>query len=401
MNLVKIFLVLSLVGNAVLAGWLVTERRPAHLGATTVAVNGIEKFEQPPHPKPGAMESRDLVGSRSDGSFWRTGNLAEIAKFLREQGAPREVVAFALIGLTREELSRNWLGVLHPGGLKRWQIGTANMTTEKMAKWQELKVEREERLRSILGPDYDLAILEGDPERRLKWGALSAEKITQLARLADDYFKIEREANYGTNFTAAAKTVELRVDSEFERDVRAVLSPTEAAEYLAFNSPFSKHVQSTLALSGADVDETTYLALYRALADARAEFARNGASAIEAALQPAAYLLSEAKAASGHLDSEAVVKIGKARYQDFRETEPFLRAAGVGADKRLECYLEMLRVIPSLLGQQAPTALQAQGEQSAIRLYESLTSLMREEDRRKFDATTAGRILRAKGNIGR
>lgn len=317
------------------------------------------------------------VGTDATSSAERWHSPAEIDAWLKSSGAPLNLRYAVLNYLMMEKYKGAITAVRFPTGMKRWQRGNTPPSPEQREKMTALRHQQQQELEAIFGADYAKARF--GPEIEAESG-IPAEKRVEMERIIRDY--METRMNLGPGNTAKERSL---LDSEMQKDLAKVLSPAEFELYQAYESQEGSRLQQSMR--GLDVDDETYLRIFRAAAAAKATSSESTTGSGITLDQLAAIEKSAGADIAGHIAAN--------QNSTFREIGSLYTAAGLPSGAMLERYriwsqfhADAPQFQPGVSGQLSEAQLAL-----ARSYYERLTEGLSAEARAQFDRTRTGAFM--------
>ena len=221
MKFIPLLLALSLAANAALV-WLLGRAAPEPAVAVSSASASATTAAATPSGR-GRAEAAKMA------AVAKTGNLTPVA--LRDRltalGFPEDVIRSVVRAVIEEPRLARARELYAAEARQAWWRGPVNSTPEQARELRGLsRAEREEILR-VLGPlgcVYD--------EHLERYSFLPAEKAARLAVLQRDYAEMRRDlADSAAAGNADARERQKLLAAEYERDLAALLSPGERAQF--------------------------------------------------------------------------------------------------------------------------------------------------------------------------
>jgi hypothetical protein len=253
---------ISFILNIVLVALVAFMVSRADRGLTASKSIKVEPTLQAQTPTKSANEADNNKGrveakvdsAPSYAAIWQ-GSTADLYQQLKAWGAPNEIIVEILFAKDRIDYTRaKRLEILYPSGLNRWSAGP-QPSREAMAKLNEMYASRREILRQIMGPDFDTVQAESDTIQRLKWGNIPGDKIAEVQKIKEQYDSLAIRNNLATGISKNAVRAAALINEEFSEDIRGVLTPSEAEDFLTYNSPAALTLQKDLSRAGIVVEE--------------------------------------------------------------------------------------------------------------------------------------------------
>jgi hypothetical protein len=300
---------------------------------------------------------------------------ADINAWLKESGAPLNV-RYALLNFLMMEKHKEAITALRfPAGMKRWQRGSTPPTPEQGEKIAALQRQQQQELQALFGADYAKARFGAEAERE---SGIATEKRVEMDRIARDY--METRMKLGAGSSAKERAL---LESEMQRDMAAILTPQEFETYQAYESPEGNNLQRSMR--GLDVDDETYLKIFRIVTASKDAEARPGSQ------------ISENQLAAIEKDVVADVAAHIAANQNatFREISTLYSAAGITSSAMLERYRiwNQFHADP----RQFQIGISGQLDEAQLALarsyYDRLTDGLSTEARAQFDRTNTGKFM--------
>ncbi|HUR60483.1 MAG TPA: hypothetical protein VM029_22360 [Opitutaceae bacterium] len=129
---------------------------------------------------------------------------------------------------------------------------------------QQIYRDRARMLRELLGPDSFAYAADPTAAQRRQYGELPKFKIDQVERINEDYAEMTsqvRAATQGIMLPEDREKLAL-LESEKRKDLAAILTPAELADYEMRTSPITMRMRGALTLM--DATEAEFRALYQA-----------------------------------------------------------------------------------------------------------------------------------------
>lgn len=246
-SLLLSLLALSLAANAGLA--LHALRRPALAAAPSAAA-----------PQPVATAKAPSRALAPDASS-NPDDLRAVAADLRAAGLPESLVRRVLQAIVADEFAQRRLAIYDDAATPFWK--NASPTPEQNRAMRALDRERGALL-------ADLGLGRSPEEvaaRRRHFGDLSDAKLAALEKVQQDYNELrqdlfDQQRNGGGSRSQNSGVQMKLLDDEFRRDVEALLTPAEKAEYDLRSSETANRLRSQVRQ--LDLTEQEYRALFAA-----------------------------------------------------------------------------------------------------------------------------------------
>ena len=269
------------------------------------------------------------------------GEPKELIERLRGAGFPPHVLRTVASQLVREQLADRQLALLANLPTREYWTSSFNsywVNPEFRAGQHEIALERRERLKELLGADYESPDLSRDSLANLarRYGPLDAEKIGQLHELEGDYrdLRMQLVTGEGTGVRLPADNESLKLlDAELRRDLETLLTPAELEEYDRRNSPTTENLRRRL--SDVDLTEDEYHALYQLQKSFDDRYTANYMGGVVLPNTPE--FARERRAAQEELNASIADLIGPERAAEFERSGDF----SYQRLKRVVQYLEL------------------------------------------------------------
>ena len=173
----KTFLLLFIILALALVGIIFRPTPDRTISPTVIELNNV--VTNPGIPKD--IQTTALKESKEISKIWY-GDKTVLFNQLKAWGAPDDVIVAVMFANFRKEDAGRRLAILYPKGIKRWS-NSASLDRDSQVKLGELYSKRREEVRQLMGPDFDLTLLDDDPMRRLKWGNLSNEQAVKVKQI--------------------------------------------------------------------------------------------------------------------------------------------------------------------------------------------------------------------------
>jgi hypothetical protein len=254
-------------------------------------------------------------------SLWSQFDSADLPTLiarLRTAGFPDHAIRGALQALLNERHEARLDALHRQHDRPYWKAADLAVDTALRREQRKLEAERSRLDREILGPlKFDDAYYAA---RRRDYGELPASKIDQLDRLNADYNDLEFDARVGANSIVLPDDREKLafLDREKRKDLAALLSPEELAEYDVRTSPIISRLSSTFGVFRATEEEfRSILDIHRSLENALYPYSRLPPSSAEDRDARA----NAQAAAQAEMDSRLRATLGDQRYAEFARAQ--------------------------------------------------------------------------------
>ncbi|MDQ5979059.1 MAG: hypothetical protein QG602_2033 [Verrucomicrobiota bacterium] len=369
---------LSLIANiALVAGVTYLVLRPSAPRESEKAASPTAVVVQPAatSPAPAAVDFNVGLDAMYPAERWQSP--ADIDAWLKSSGAPLNLRYAVLNYLMMEKYKGAITAVRFPTGMKRWQRGSSPPTPEQREKMTALRQQQQREMEAIFGADYAKARFGAESEVE---SGIPAEKRVEMDRVVRDY--METRMNLGPGNTAKERAL---LDSEMQKDLAKILTPEEYELHQAYESQEGSRLQQSMR--GLDVDDETYLRIFRAAAAAKAASPENRTGSGITLEQLAAIEKSAGAEIAGHIAAN--------QNSTFREISTLYASAGIPSGALLERYriwnqfhAEAQQFQTGLSGRLTEAQL-AQARSYYHRLTEGLSA----EARAQFDRTNTGKFM--------
>lgn len=369
-----VLLSLSLVANVALLGGV------AYLVLTSPAPQSINKIEaedtrnlpkpaSPSHVAPAPLSAVTVPAPAP----WQSP--ADIQAWLRSTDAPLAVRYAVADAMIQQKYKAAYEAVRFPPGMKRWQRSATRPTPEQIDQQSALRTQQEEEMKQLLGADY-IQARYGEAEER---SGLPAEKIAEINRVGRDYMDARRKL--GTD--GMRPDVSRLMEAEMSADLRRILTPAEYDLHQAYESQEGQQLQR--ALAGLDIDDETYLRVYRAVAEVKAGNKQPGYAPN--------VRLEEIGAIEKAVGPEIAAHITMNQDATYREIGALYPTGSLPATAMLDKYQTWLQFYKATQGWGPNTQL-SDSHLTLVRSYrDRLTEGLSDADRTKFDRTRTGMLM--------
>lgn len=308
----------SLLGNITLAAILL--HQPDRTAPGQSHVDARADAAAAPAGRP--QEQNETVDSRGDGAAgWRAlrdDDLATFTRNLRAAGLADYLVR-AIITAEIDERFRAREEALAPKRprLRYWQVDTTRKPLETRLARLDLNREKERLRHALLGDDPD----EVDPDN-----PIPAEKWALAKMISEDYDALiseVRQPQWGPTLPSERAMLE-KLEAERRRELAALLTPEELAEYEFRTSPDLLQLRYTLA--HFDATESEFRAIYalrRAFEDEinrRPDFGRRDGESSEERRKRIETAMERRQEAEQKLEEDLRAALGDERYQAYRRS---------------------------------------------------------------------------------
>lgn len=230
----------------------------------SLVVNGLLwwKLQLPPEPAspagfssmPVSRPREPMEAAASIGRGWEQVNAAaalpdQIAA-LRQAGVAEEIVTCIVLAQVEMQFARRKAEIFYPEKTPFWKMGAAHHSQLKPILDEEASLAKELLGESVANP-VDLHAMEN----QLRYARIDPEKVQSIQAIESDYGAVREMLEKGR--PDARVTQYLLMDAERTKDLQALLSPEELAEYERRNSPASVNLGRELrdqAVSEQDFD---------------------------------------------------------------------------------------------------------------------------------------------------
>jgi hypothetical protein len=248
-------------------------------------------------------------------------DLAAFAAKLRAAGLSERVVR-AILSAQIDEQFRVREAALLPAKKKLqswWQTDTTPVPLQTRLVQLALRREKSRLRWIVLGLDPDAPSEEDSP--------LSAEKLSLARMITGDYEAIRREG-FQTRLLMPAEREQLdALQAEKRRELAAVLSPTELADYEMRTSPAVADMRERL--HGFDATDAEFPAIF--------DYFKNYGAAAKTGLNAAVEQELE-KPARAALGEERFAEFARAKSYDFRNLSSLAARAGLAPQAAVEVF---------------------------------------------------------------
>lgn len=388
-------LIASVVLNVVLIGFVVSARLKAVGQPNSAVVADTQShamLASPTETKPN-VQIPEVETAKTYAAFW-SGRTEDLFKQLKAWGAPNYLIVDILFSHDRHNFIQDKrLEILYPNGVKRW-AGPPRSGSEVMSKLDDLYSKRRAELRKIMGPEFDVVLAEADPVQRIKWGNLSDEKVAGVKKIQEQYDSLATKTRgIHTGLSKDGIQASTLLNSEFAADIRTVLSPAEAEDFLTFNSPAALTLQKELSRAGVEVDEASYRTLLQKSAELRSDLL-NG----ENGNRLYANVVKETQLHESVLGVEGALMLATSKMSNFQAIDTVLSADGLDAPTRLNLYYEYMQATMKIsdaqqLMEKNPAAGKAQAMAEGTRLYDLFVTKLSPQKLEQLKKSREGQLL--------
>lgn len=339
------------------------------------------------------QEMGEAAISKSYEAVWE-GSTSDLLKQLRAWGAPNYMIVDILFAHDRHHyLKDRRLEILYPNGAKRW-AGQPQSGKNIIAQLDALYSQRREELRQLVGPAFDVVLAESDPVQRLKWGNLRNDQVAEIKKIKEQYDSLAlKNGGYTSSLGIDSIRMSALVDAEFSTDIRIVLNPAEAEDFLTYNSPAALALQKELSRAGVEVDEETYLSLLKRNADFRAELlkADNGSRLYE-------NVVKSIQMYESVLGAERALALAASNMSNFQAIDVVLSSDGLDPATRLNIYYEYMQTTMKItdaqeLMEKNPSVAQLHWATEGARFYQLLSSTLSPQKLEQLMKSREGRLI--------
>jgi hypothetical protein len=266
MKLSTVLLVGSLAAN--LAGavaWVAFSSPPAASVDQTTTAESKKAAAKAPVSGAAAAASAALAKTWS---HVETSDLRALIARLRAADFPPSVIRAIVAQQLQEQFAdrrKAIIGEAQP--FEYWKssglFNNAYTNDPKMrAALRDLAREQTNQMKELLGPDATEEDLSGGWRRR-QFGNLSKEKVDQVNQVTQDYFDLESQVRTAANGMVLKEDRDnlAYLAEEKKKDLAAVLTPEELADYELHSSQTTNRLRTQLA--GMDLTEDQFKAIYQ------------------------------------------------------------------------------------------------------------------------------------------
>jgi hypothetical protein len=250
---------LSIAGNAAL-GFLAMRRS----AATSTGDFSPGAANSATATRPGASASsakstaaltHPIAAARTDDDF------KSVLQSLRDAGLPEEVIRQVGYALVAQEVDRRRRAIFDFSAIPYWR--RTSPSPDQQRAMRELEKSRREMIAALGLPP---SAFETAAQKR-QFGDLPADKLTALQRIQQDYSEMQQDLwmppREGTAMTPEQRNAQMKLlREEQQRDIAALLSPTELQEYELRSSDTANRLRNQLR--SVEVSEQEYRTLFAA-----------------------------------------------------------------------------------------------------------------------------------------
>jgi RNA polymerase sigma factor (sigma-70 family) len=214
---------------------------------------------------------------------------------------------------------------------------------------------------------------------------LSREKAALVNKIEDDYRSIREKATVRTgNMGSLSRADANRIEEEFEADIRAALSPSEAIDYFRYNSGTAKQVHSILG--DVPVTEGSYAAITDAVLEFKQQTRKATDDAVGAPIRNMLAIYRRELGDERFLQVAARLPAGNI----YLPLDPIYQAANLSALARADLLVEMAVSITTMqAAEPAHRAFLAAQTRAAFTTGAGLNA----DQVAAFDASRTGKLL--------
>lgn len=251
---------LSVAGNAALGYLTLRSTAAANSSTPNPARNGSAVASATSTPsKPGTNTTAALAEKIA--AAQTNGDTKSVLQSLREAGLPEDIVRQVGYALVAQDMDRRRRAIFDWAAVPYWK--NPRPTPEQQRAMRALDKERRDLLASLGLP---LSPLEAAAVKR-QFGDLSADKLAALQKIQQDYSEMQQDlwssSREGTQMKPEERNAQMKLlREEQQRDIAAILSPTELQEFELRNSDTANRLRGQLR--NLDLTEQEYRSLFAA-----------------------------------------------------------------------------------------------------------------------------------------
>lgn len=298
---------------------------------------------------------------------------ADVQTWLRSTNAPLEVRYEVARAMLYKKYQAAYEAARFPPGMHKWQRAGLKITPGQIEQQAAIREQQDTELQQLMGADY-LQARYGEGERL---SGLPVEKIAEINQISRDSYDARRKL--GDN--GMRPDVSRLMDAEMKAEIRKVLTPGEYEKYEAYDTQEGQQFQRTLA--GLDIDDETYLRVYRAVAAVKADGPPGSSGSRQA----------ESKVIETMLGAEAAALVAMNQDSTFRQIGDLAFSSGLPRAEVLGKYQAMLQFYKDTQGW-GPQTVPTEAQLALVRSHrDRLTEGLSDTDRTKFDRTSTGALM--------
>ncbi len=347
---------------------------------TAKAVAEGDQIERSPDQPVPSMPHTSAIGSEM---LSASSGPESIVAQLRTAGFSGRTLGRLASVLLEEKYIEKRNRILGRGEGPRWDNNRQKLTDEQRRALEEVTLENGRELLRLLGDDYYIGMANNLSET-LGLENLEPHTAGRVAEMLRDYNAAKR--------LAGVRGDSELIDVKLIDDLKTVLTPDQLNNYLFYNSPEFKRLQSRL--SGAPLNDMEFEAIVRQVKQLKGSYSASEQSALEMSMQ---YKLREALMIREATSPEVMVLLSR---QDgtFSPIARIYERVDVKQDRMAEYYLAWLEFHAVTERVQASSASReetdARTKDLGAKTYRRLTEELGPKEIVAFDATPTGRFLR-------
>lgn len=257
-----IVLALSLAGNVLLS--LQVARQPEAPSAAVPLGPRAKNDVSTASSAKAAARPDEAVTTSGSSLQWPaiagTNDLPGLVARLRAAGFPPAVVRM----IVNQQIELLYAG-RNPMTKRPYWNRNMSSTPEETKVLQEIRKEREDLYRSLLGPEARPSVTMNPDLRERRYGSLSNEKVDAIEAINRDYGSLISQVHSGRPADQQAMQERQKqqkfLQEEQRKDIVALLTPEELEQWDLRSSPSAGQVMGRL--ERLEVNEAEYIALYR------------------------------------------------------------------------------------------------------------------------------------------